>query len=348
MRALVLERKGELSLRDIELNQKVGRDEVSIRIHTVGVCGSDVHYYTHGGIGDYIVREPMVLGHEASGTIEQVGENVRGLKVGDRVCMEPGVPDLSSRASKLGLYNVDPAVTFWATPPVHGVLTSRVVHPAAFTFKLPDTVSFAEGALVEPFAVGMQAAARARIVPGDVAVVTGAGTIGIMVALAALAGGCSRVFVSDISAEKLAIAGGYDGIVPVNVRDSDLTDVVNAGTGGWGADILFEASGAPRVFDDICKVVRPGGALVLVGLPPDRVQFDVNGAIAREIRIETVFRYANVFDRALELIASGKVNLKPLISEIFSFDQSIAAFERAAEGRPGDIKLQIVVDEGGV
>jgi D-xylulose reductase len=346
MQALVLERKGELTLRDIELPQSVGADDVKIAVHTVGVCGSDVHYYTHGGIGDYIVKQPMVLGHEGSGTIVEVGSNVTALKIGDRVCMEPGVPNLSSRASKLGIYNVDPAVTFWATPPVHGILTPFVVHPAAFTFRLPDNVSFAEGAMVEPFAVGMQAAAKARIVPGDVAVVTGCGTIGIMVALAALAGGCSKVIISDVSAEKLAIAAGYAGFVPVNVRDGDLFEKVMTETSGWGADIVFEASGSPRVYDDILRVVRPGGAVVLVGLPPDRVPFNVNNAIAKEIRIETVFRYANVFDRALALIASGKVNLNPLISETFRFEDSIAAFERAAKALPSDIKLQIIVAGG--
>lgn len=347
MRALVLEEKGKLAIRDIDLPSNVGPDDVKIAVHTVGVCGSDVHYYTHGGIGEYIVREPMVLGHEGSGTVIEVGSNVTHLALGDRVCMEPGVPNLGSKATKLGIYNVDPEVTFWATPPDHGILTSEVVHPAAFTFKLPDNVSFAEAAMVEPFAVGMQAAARARIAPGDVAVVTGAGTIGIMVALAALAGGCSKVMVSDVSSEKLAIAGSYDGIVPVDVRSEDLIERVNEVTDGWGADIVFEASGAPQVFNDILKAVRPGGALVLVGLPPDRIPFDVNGAIAREIRIETVFRYANVFDRALNLIASGKVNLNPLITETFGFEHSIEAFERAAAGRPADIKLQITVAQGG-
>src|SRR5690606_28523637 len=158
MLALVLERKGELSLRDIDLANAVGPDDVKVAIHTVGVCGSDVHYYTHGAIGPFVVREPMVLGHEAAGTVIAVGSNVKNLKVGDRVCMEPGVPNMSSRATKLGIYNVDPDVQFWATPPVHGVLTTEVVHPAAFTFKLPDNVSFAEGAMVEPFAVGLQAA----------------------------------------------------------------------------------------------------------------------------------------------------------------------------------------------
>lgn len=343
MRALVLEKKDVLSIRDIDLPTVTGPDDIKIAIHTVGVCGSDVHYYTHGGIGDYIVREPMVLGHEGSGTVVEVGANVTGFKPGDRVCMEPGVPDLSSRASKLGLYNVDPAVTFWATPPVHGILAPYALHPAAFTYKLPDNVSFEEGALVEPFAIGMQAAAKASITPGDVAVVIGAGTIGIMVALAALAGGCSKVIISDVSAHKLNIAASYNGVEPVNVAEASLEAAVNAQTDNWGADIVFEASGNPKVYDDMIKAVRPGGTLVLVGLPPDRVPFNVNNAIAKEIRIETVFRYANVFDRALALIASGKVDLKPLISETYVFEDAIAAFDRAAEGRPTDVKIQIKV-----
>jgi D-xylulose reductase len=343
MQALVLERKGELSLREIDLPLAVGPGDVKVAIDTVGVCGSDVHYYTHGRIGGYIVNAPMVLGHEAAGTIVEIGADVVGLKVGDRVCMEPGVPNLSSRASKLGIYNVDPAVRFWATPPDHGILTPFAVHPAAFTYKLPDNVSFAEGAMVEPFAIGMQAATRARIVPGDVASVIGAGPIGIMVALAALAGGCSKVFVSDLSADKLAIAGRYAGIVPVDVTKEPLAAAVARETENWGADIVFEASGSPRAYADIFRIVRPGGAVVLVGLPVDPVSFDVAGAIAREVRIETVFRYANIFDRALNLITSGKVDLKPLITGVFDFKDSIAAFERAAKGLATDVKLQIKV-----
>lgn len=343
MRALVLERVGELSLREIDLPQEVGPDDVRIRLHTVGVCGSDVHYYTHGRIGDFIVNEPMVLGHEAAGTIIEVGTNVTHLKPGDRVCMEPGIPDPRSRASRLGIYNVDPAVTFWATPPVHGVLTPETVHPAAFTYKLPDNVTFAEGAMVEPFAVGMQAASRARITPGDTAVVTGCGTIGIMVALAALAGGCSRVFISDLSDTKLDLAQTYDGITGVNLRQTDIVSAIDEATNGWGADIVFECSGAPAAVRDLFRIVRPGGAVVLVGLPPEPVPVDIAAACARECRIETVFRYANVFDRALALIAAGKVDLKPLISASYTFEQSIRAFDRAAEGRPDDVKLQILM-----
>ncbi|TRD22097.1 alcohol dehydrogenase catalytic domain-containing protein, partial [Palleronia caenipelagi] len=167
--ALVLEEKDRLSLREIDLPDTLGPEDVRIAIHTVGVCGSDVHYYTHGKIGPFVVREPMVLGHEAAGTVSEVGRDVTSLAVGDRVCMEPGIPNMRSRAAKLGVYNVDPSVRFWATPPVHGCLTPSVVHPAAFTYKLPDHVSFAEGAMVEPFAIGMQAAARAKIKPGDIA-----------------------------------------------------------------------------------------------------------------------------------------------------------------------------------
>ena len=343
MKALVLERVGDLKLRDIDLPQHIGPDDVRIRLHTVGVCGSDVHYYTHGRIGDFVLNAPMVLGHEGAGTIVEVGTNVTHLKAGDRVCMEPGIPDPLSRASRLGIYNVDPAVSFWATPPVHGILCPETVHPAGFTYKLPDNMSFAEGAMVEPFAVGMQAAARASITPGDTAVVTGCGTIGIMVALAALAGGCSRVLISDLSETKLKLAETYDGITGVNLRQTDIVSAVTEATNGWGADIVFECSGAPAAVRDLFKVVRPGGTVVLVGLPPEPVPVDIAAACSRECRIETVFRYANVFDRALALIAAGKVDLKPLVSKTYKFDDSIAAFERAAEGRPEDVKLQITM-----
>jgi len=221
------------------------------------------------------------------------------------------------------------------------VLTPYVVHPAAFTFKLPDNVSFAEAAMVEPFAVGLQAAVKAGIRPGDAAVVTGAGPIGIMAALAALASGCSRVIVSDLVDEKLAIAGRYPGVSTVNVKTQKLVDAVNAATDGWGVDVVFEASGSPRAYDGVQALIRPGGCLIAIGMPIEPVKLDISSIAAKEIRIETVFRYANVFDRALQMIASGKVDLKPLISETFPFEQSIAAFERAAEGRPTDVKLQI-------
>ena len=339
--SLVLERKGQLALRDIALDQDLSPTDVRIAVHTVGICGSDVHYFTHGKIGPFVVEQPMVLGHEASGTVVEVGAQVTHLKPGDRVCMEPGIPDATSRAAKLGIYNVDPAVRFWATPPVHGCLTPQVVHPAAYTYRLPDQVSFAQGAMVEPFAIGMQAALRARIQPGDIGLVTGAGPIGMMTALAALAGGCAKVLVADLAQPKLDIIGAYPGIETVNIRTTPATQAIAEATDGWGADVVFECSGAAPAILGLPALARPGGTVVLVGMPVDPVPVDIVGLQAKELRIETVFRYANVYDRAISLIAAGKVDLSPLISATIPFADSIAAFDRAVEARDTDVKIQI-------
>jgi D-xylulose reductase len=214
MEALVLERKDELSLRDFPVEEMLGPRDVRIALRTVGVCGSDVHYYTHGAIGPFVVKDPMILGHEAAGQVVETGSAVTELKPGDRVCMEPGIPDPSSRAARLGKYNLDPAVRFWATPPVHGVLRPTVVHPADFTFKLPDHVSYAEGAMVEPLAVGVHAATKVQVQPGDLAIVIGAGPIGMVTILAALAAGCSRIIVSDIHEPKLELARKLGPVLP--------------------------------------------------------------------------------------------------------------------------------------
>lgn len=343
--SLVLEKKGCLALRSIDAVPELTATDVRIAVRTVGICGSDVHYYTHGKIGPFVVEQPMVLGHEASGVVVEVGRDVTHLKVGDRVCMEPGIPDPTSRASKLGIYNVDPSVRFWATPPIHGCLTPEVVHPAAFTYVLPESVSFAEGAMVEPFAIGMQAASRARIQPGDIALVTGAGPIGMMTALAALAGGCAKVFVSDLAQPKLDIIGAYPGIETINIRNTSAASAIADATGGWGADVVFECSGAAPAILGLPQLARPGGAVVLVGMPVDPVPVDIVGLQAKELRIETVFRYANMYDRAIALIAAGKVDLKPLISATLPFADSIAAFDRAVEARDTDVKIQIEMPE---
>lgn len=340
-RSLVLERKGELALREIALQRELGPTDVRIAVRTVGICGSDVHYYTHGKIGPFVVEAPMVLGHEASGVVVETGAQVAHLAVGDRVCMEPGIPDPASRAAKMGIYNVDPAVRFWATPPIHGCLTPEVVHPAAYTYKLPDGVSFAEGAMVEPFAIGMQAALRARIQPGDIGMVTGAGPIGMMTALAALAGGCAKVYVADLAQPKLDIIGAYPGIETINIRQTPAAEAIARATEGWGADVVFECSGAAQAVLGLPQLARPGGAVVLVGMPVDPVPMDIVGLQAKELRVETVFRYANVYDRAIALMGAGKVDLKPLISATMPFDDSVAAFDRAAEGRETDVKIQI-------
>jgi D-xylulose reductase len=338
-----LEEKNKLALREIELPSTVGSGDVRISVETVGVCGSDVHYYTHGKIGPFVLTDPMVLGHEASGVVSEIGEGVTNLRVGDRVCMEPGIPNPASRASKLGAYNVDPDVRFWATPPIHGCLTPSVVHPAAFTYRLPSNVSFSEGAMVEPFAIGMQAATRAKIKPGDVALVTGAGPIGVMCALAALAGGCAKVFITDIVEEKLQVAAEYHNVEPIFMKRDDVSKTLQDATEGWGADVVFECAGVAASIQTALEAVAPAGCVVWVGMPIDPVPFDIVLAQSKEIRMETVFRYANMYDRALALISSGKVNLKLLVSKTFAFQDSINAFDRAVEARPKDVKIQIKV-----
>ncbi len=341
MQALVLEPDRKLNLRQIELDEQLGPRDVRIAVHTVGICGSDVHYYTHGRIGPFVVREPMVLGHEAAGTVIETGSEVGNLHPGDRVCMEPGIPDPDSRASRLGMYNLDPAVRFWATPPVHGVLRPRVVHPADYTFRLPDNVSFAEGAMVEPLAVGLHAAARARITPGDLAVVLGAGPIGLVTALAALAGGCGRVVMTDVRQERLDLAAKLGPITPVNVHEQSVGDVVMQMTDGWGADLIFECAGSAKVAADLAEPLRPGGTIVYVGMPVEPLQLDIVALQAKEARIETVFRYAHVFDRALALMSSSVIDVKPLITATFPFEQSAEAFDRAVAPPPGTVKIQI-------
>ena len=344
MQSLVLEARRALSLRDfpIEREETLGPRDVRIKLHTVGICGSDVHYFTHGRIGPFVVEEPMILGHEASGTVIECGAEVTRLKEGDRVCMEPGVPDPNARATRLGLYNVDPAVRFWATPPVHGILRPSCVHPEAFTYRLPDAVSFAEAAMVEPLAVGVHAATKARIRPGDVALVLGAGPIGLVTALSALAAGCARVFVADLAERKLEIAASLSpAITTLNAARQSPREVVLAATEGWGADMVFEATGSAKAAAGVFEPLCPGGCVVMIGGQPEPISYDAGAAMVREARVENIFRYAHVFPRCVAMIASGAIDVKPLITRTFDFAESVRAFEIAAEAPPADVKMQI-------
>lgn len=343
MKSLVLD-SGKLYIRDTEETATMTDNDVEIKIHTVGICGSDVHYYQHGRIGPFIVEKPMILGHEASGVITKIGKNVTHLKVGDRVCMEPGIPNLSSIQSRSGFYNLDPEVRFWATPPIDGCLKERVIHPAAFTFKIPDHLSFAEGAMVEPLAIGMQAATKAGIKPGDIALVIGSGPIGILTALSALAGGCAEVIIADIAETKLNIAGQYQGIHPINSKTDNLLEKVHAMTDGMGVDVLFECSGAEVVITNMTQYMAPGSTAVLVGMPIEPAKVDIVSAQAKEITFKTIFRYVNMYPRTIRLMASGKLNLKPLISKIYKFNDSIEAFDRAASANPNDVKIIIEME----
>jgi D-xylulose reductase len=260
--------------------------------------------------------------------------------------MEPGIPDANSRAAQIGMYNIDPNVRFWATPPIHGILRPTCVHPEAFTFKIPDNVSFAEAAMVEPLAVGVHAATKARIKPGDIALVMGAGPIGLVTALSAIASGCSRVFISDLADEKLEIARSMNSAIsPINSRTTDLKTSILKETDGWGADIVFEATGSADAAETVFQALSPGGCVVLIGGQSDPISFDVGAAMVREARVESIFRYAHVFPRCIRMLSSGLINVRPLITKKYIFDDSVEAFNVAADARPENIKIQIEIPQ---
>jgi len=345
MKALVLEKTKKMAVRDFSIHEQLGPHDVRVKPLRVGICGSDIHYYLHGKIGDFTVTEPMVLGHEASGIVTEIGKEVTRLAVGDRVCMEPGIPSPDSPEFLEGMYNLDPSVAFWATPPVHGCLRETIVHPEQFTYKLPKTVSLEEGALVEPLAIGVYAAKKAYIVPGDSALVIGAGTIGIVTALAALASGCSSVYISDISEDKLEFVKRHygDKFIPLNAGKDDIRREI-AKTHPRGVNVVFEASGSPEAIAALPSYTSPGGRVVLVGMPNEPAPIDIVALEVKEINISSVFRYANVFDRAIEFIASGQINVKPLHTHTFPFNEAAEALTFAS-GMPADaVKVMISLE----
>ncbi len=344
VRALVLERQHELALRDIDLPLETSPGEVKIRIHTVGVCGSDVHYYTHGKIGPFVVNAPMVLGHEAAGTVVEVGAGVTHLKVGDRVCMEPGIPDPNSKASLAWPVQYRPGRDLLGDPAdprradARG-RASRQLHLQA-TRQCQLCRRRHGRALRRRHAGGCQGedhAGRHCRRPRRRADRHDGGDRG------PCCKGCARAIVADLAQPKLDIAAQYQGVIPVNIREKNLVEEVGLLTDGWGADVVFECSGSPKAWETIMALPRPGGVIVVVGLPVNPIGFDVSTASTKEIRIETVFRYAHQYERSIALLGSGRVDLKPLISETFTFEDSIKAFDRAVEARPSDVKLQIVM-----
>lgn len=342
MKALVLKEKNRIAIEDFKETAELGPDDVRIRIKVVGICGSDVHYFLNGRIGSFVVDRPMVLGHEASGEVIEAGSRVRNLRVGDRVCMEPGIPALGSPSSMAGRYNLDPEVRFWATPPIHGCMRETVVHPEGFTFKLPDNVSFEEGALVEPLAIGVYAAYTAAVQPGDIALVIGAGTIGIVTALSALASGCSKVILADVKERKLALvrANFSANIVCVNSATESLPEAVRA-LAPDGVDIVFEASGSPAAIGSMIGHLRPSGRAVMIGMPASPAPYDVVAAQVKEIRILHIFRYRNMYPRTIKMISSGTMKVAPLVTHRYDFKDAVAAFDFAA-GMPEDaVKIMV-------
>jgi L-iditol 2-dehydrogenase len=344
MMAAVLHKPNDVRLEELPV-PTAGPKEVLVRIRAVGVCGSDVHYYKEGRIGVHVVEKPLILGHESAGEVVAVGTGVRGLAVGTRVAIEPGVPCRRCRQCLRGRYNLCPAVTFMATPPVDGAFVEYVSWPAEFVYPLPETLGYAEGALMEPLAVGMHAVRRARLVPGMTVLVLGGGPIGQLALVAANAAGAGRAIVADLEDGRLAVARRLDPrVLTVNPARQPLAEAVLTATDGEGADVVIEAAGTVRTVGQTIDLVRRGGVVVWVGLPgEDPSPISVLEAIRKEVDILGVFRYANVYPDAIRLAASGKVDLSLLVTHRFPLSEARRALDTVVEAKASAVKVLVEV-----
>lgn len=320
-----------------------GSNEVQIAIHSVGICGSDVHYWQNGKIGDFVVKSPMILGHESSGTVTKVGEGVTHLKVGDRVAIEPGIPCRLCEFCKTGRYNLCLDVVFCATPPVDGTLTRYYVHAADFCFKLPDHVTFEEGAMLEPLSVAVQACRRANVSIGKKVLIFGAGPIGLLNLLTAKAMGASEICIVDVVESRLKFAEelGANFTVLSDTKDGSSLAKKIINTMNASPDITIECCGMELAISTSVQATKSGGVIVLVGMGPDTVTVPLVNAAIREIDIRGIFRYANCYPTALQLVSTGAVNLKPLVTHHFKLEDSLKAFETARNSSSGAIKVVI-------
>ncbi len=321
-------------------------NEVLVKLEYVGICGSDLHYYETGAIGDYVVKPPFVLGHEPGGTVVEVGKDVKHLNVGDRVALEPGKTCGHCEFCKTGNYNLCPDVVFFATPPVDGVFQEYVAHEAALCFKLPDNVSTMEGALIEPLAVGFHAAIQGGAKAGQTAVVMGAGCIGLVTMMALKAMGVSRVFVVDIMEKRLqkALELGADGVI--NASQTDAVEKVKKLTDGRGCDLAVETAGTQITAVQTIHMTKKGAAIVLVGYSKSgEMTLPMSLALDKELTFKTVFRYRHIYPMAIDAVAAGKVNLKGIVTDVFDLDDVQNAMDHSVNNKADIVKAVIRIAE---
>ena len=338
MRAAVMTdiRKVEIQERDIPVPKD---DEALVKVEYVGVCGSDLHYYEHGG-----VDLPFILGHEASGTVVEVGAKVSNLKVGDRVALEPGKTCGHCEFCKSGRYNLCPDVIFFAAPGTDGVFCEYVAHEAALCFKLPDNMSTLEGAMIEPLAVGFHGANLAGVEPGKVCVVSGSGCIGLMSMMACFARGATQVYVTDVLDNRLqkALSLGATGVI--NVKDKDALKEIEALTDGKGPDIFIDTAGTEETIALGLRCIKRGGTIIQVGMSGGfgkNISVPLSVALTKEITFKTMFRYRNIYPMAIDCVSSGRIPVKDVVTDIFEFDDIQNALDQSVDNKARIVKAAI-------
>jgi len=320
-------------------------NEVLVEVKIVGICGSDVHYYQNGRIGDFVVTGDFILGHECAGEVVEVGSAVKTLCVGDRVALEPGKTCGKCKYCKTGRYNLCPDVAFFATPPYHGVFTNFVTHPEDMCFKLPDHVSYTEGALVEPLAVGLHASGMGEVKLGDTVVIFGAGCIGLVTLLSCKARGASKVYVVDVLENRLETARRLGATETINVRDCNAVEKIAQLTAGQGADVVIETAGSEMTIKQTADVVARGGTIVLVGMTAkDETSFNFMKLMGKEGQLKTIFRYRNLYPVAINAIASGSIDVKSIVSHVFDFEHVKEAFDFVSSNAKDVVKAVIRID----
>ncbi|MGF7234032.1 MAG: NAD(P)-dependent alcohol dehydrogenase [Frankia sp.] len=330
MRAAVLVSPGEIRMQERPVPRPAD-DEVLVKVASVGVCGSDVHYYREGRIGDFVVNAPLILGHEVSGRIVGVGADVPRERIGERVAIEPQRPCRVCGQCVAGRYNLCPNMAFYATPPVDGAFCEYVTIQAPFAHPVPDSISDDVAALLEPLSVGIWASRKANIVPGSRVLIAGAGPIGAIATQAALSFGASEVIVSDPVAarrEMVARLGATLTLDPATDRVEDL-----------GVDAFIDCSGVTAAVRSGIRAVRGAGTVVLVGMGEDDMPLPIPVIQSRELIVTGVFRYTDTWPVAAHLAATKRVDLASLITGRFTLDEAAQALD--ADRVPGALKAMV-------
>ena len=343
MKTAVMKAIGKIELEEREIPQ-LKEGEVLIKVGYVGICGSDVHYFETGAIGDFVVKPPFVLGHEAAGTVVALGKGVDSLKIGDRVAMEPGKTCGHCEFCRTGRYNLCPDVQFFATPPYDGVFQEYVAYDASMCFRLPDNVSLMEGALIEPLAVGFHAANQGGAHIGQKAVVFGSGCIGLMCLMALKAEGVTEVYVVDVIDKRLEKAMELGAAGVINSSKEDAEERIMELAGGYGVDLAIDTAGADVTINQGIRMVKPGGTIVCVGYSRSgKVTLDMSVALNKEITFRTVFRYRHIYPMAIAAVSSGLINLRNVVTDTFTLDEIQEAMVKSVNDKVNIVKAVIEV-----